>query len=318
MKNQGQCGACWAFSTIATLESAWSIATLAAGKQQLLSLSEQQLVDCAMQDNGCDGGNPSATFGYTEKSNICTEGSYPYQAATGTSCGNSACLVGIMTGNIKGFVEVPSGNQQTLMDAIAQQPITASISAGGQNSPFQHYKSGVLSTNCSGEVDHSVTIIGYGSEGSQPYWLVRNSWGASWGENGYVRLLRGQPGEGECMIRSDNAYPQVDASNINPWMNGSLPLGTIMGLVLGGIVLLVFVVWFVIRQIQKRRSVSWNPSGTTSRPLVTPTTSMQQSSTRAIPIATVVTPAYAPSAPQASGPRGNSANSRLLQLQSGR
>jgi len=248
------------------------------------------------------------TFGYTEKSNICTEGSYPYKGADST-CGNSDCMVGIMVGNIKGFIDV-SPDQQTLMDAIAQQPVTASIQAGGSTNPFQLYKSGVLTDNCSGEVDHSVTIIGYGTEGNQPYWLVRNSWGPEWGENGYARLLRGQPGEaGECSIRSDNAYPKVEASDINGWMNGTLPLGTVMVLVLGGIVVLVFAVWFVMRQLQKRRSADGN--GTTtwrSRPQVSPSSTSLQAATRPIPIpATVANPA-----PQAGGPKGNSARSRLL------
>eukprot|EP00913_Durusdinium_trenchii_P012028 g11300.t1 len=163
-KNQGSCGSCWSFSTTGALEGAWQIAT-----GTLTSLSEQQLVDCADNGNkGCQGGSMDLAFSYLEKKNVCTEDSYPYQAAQGT-CQESSCK------------------------AVAQQPVSVAIEADQE--AFQLYKGGILGQECGTKLDHGVLLVGYGTDNGVDYWKVKNSWGANWGEEGYIRLKRGVPKE---------------------------------------------------------------------------------------------------------------------------
>lgn len=202
VKNQAQCGSCWAFSAIGSLEGAWEIAT---GK--LVSLSEQQLVDCAKSfgNNGCGGGLMDNAFKYAEQAGMCTEDSYPYQGKNNICMTN--CTVAIASGDVTGFKDVESSSENALMEAVAQQPVSIAIEADKQ--VFQLYKSGVLNATCGTQLDHGVLVVGYGTEDSQDYWLVRNSWGASWGEDGYIKLLRGKAGVGECGIASQPSYPVV-------------------------------------------------------------------------------------------------------------
>lgn len=177
VKDQGQCGSCWSFSTTGTLEGSYQIAT---GK--LLSLSEQQLVDCDTgYDQGCNGGLPEKALGYEKKHDICSESSYRY-TARGGSCRSAGCSVAIPRGSITGVHEVQN-SESALMAAVAGRPVSIAVDAG----PFQSYHSGILS-DCSGRsLDHAVLLVGYGSG----YWKVKNSWAASWGENGYIRMRRG-------------------------------------------------------------------------------------------------------------------------------
>merc|ERR1739845_257996 len=104
--------------------------------------------------------------------------------------------VGIPKGSVTGFKDVASDSEQAMMSALAQQPVSIAIEA--DKSVFQLYRSGVLSGTCGTSLDHGVLAVGYGTESGQDYWLVKNSWGASWGQNGYVKLLRGKGGSGEC------------------------------------------------------------------------------------------------------------------------
>merc|ERR1712232_1254361 len=205
VKNQGQCGSCWSFSTTGALEGAWEIAT-----SNLVSLSEQQFVDCDKVDDGCGGGLMDHAFAYAEKNAICTEDSYPYHAKRGT-CKKTSCTVGIPQGGVTGFKDVSKDSMQSLMEAVAQQPVSIAIEA--DKSVFQLYKSGVLSGQCGSKLDHGVLAVGYGTLSGKDYWKVKNSWGASWGMNGYVLIARGKPGAGECgLLSGPPSYPVVGAS----------------------------------------------------------------------------------------------------------
>jgi hypothetical protein len=206
VKNQAQCGSCWAFSTTGSLEGAWQIAS-----GHLLSLSEQQLVDCSSSfgNQGCGGGLMDNAFKYAESAAMCTEDSYPYEAKNGV-CRATGCTQGIPQGGVVGFKDVAKADTQALMDAVAQQPVSVAIEA--DRAIFQLYSGGVISGICGTTLDHGVLVVGYGTEDGKDYWLVKNSWGAGWGEQGYVKLLRGKSGVGECGIKSDASYPVVKAS----------------------------------------------------------------------------------------------------------
>jgi cathepsin L len=204
VKNQGQCGSCWAFSTTGSLEGAHQIAT-----GTLASFSEQQLVDCAgSQGNmGCNGGLMDYGFTYIQKNGgICSEASYPYTARDGT-CKTTCSKIATLTG----FTDVRSGDESALMTAVNIGPVSVAIEA--DQSVFQFYTSGVLDGNCGTRLDHGVLATGYGTDSGsgKDYWRVKNSWGTSWGEKGYVRMVRNK---NMCGIASDPSYP-TGATNLN-------------------------------------------------------------------------------------------------------
>jgi C1A family cysteine protease len=189
------------------LEGAWKIST---GK--LVSLSEQQFVDCSKNDgnSGCNGGAMDGAFTYAEANAICTEDSYKYSGVA-SSCKASNCTVGIPKGAVKGFKDVPSRDLNALMEAVAQQPVSVAIEA--DQMAFQLYQHGILGKQCGSKLDHGVLLVGYGTENGTDYWKVKNSWGPGFGENGYIRLQRGVTLDGECGIKLGASYPVVQAAS---------------------------------------------------------------------------------------------------------
>jgi len=184
VKNQGSCGSCWSFSTTGALEGAYKLKY-----GTLESFSEQQLVSCDDVDLGCNGGWMDDAFDWTAKNGgLCTEAAYPYTSGAGK---NAACVTGCTANaNVapKSHTDVTANSVTALMSAVAQQPVSIAIQAN--QAAFQSYSSGVLTGRCGERLDHGVLAVGYGTENGVDYWLVKNSWGPDWGENGYIKIER--------------------------------------------------------------------------------------------------------------------------------
>jgi C1A family cysteine protease len=203
VKDQGQCGSCWTFSSTGAAEGAWSIS-----KGQLIDLSEQQLVDCASGisygSHGCSGGQMEGAFKYLIENGQCTLTSYPYTAKDG------ACHSCSSVAHFSSCFSVKPNDQLSLKAAVFKQPVAIAIEADTRY--FQSYSGGVLtSSSCGTKLDHGVLIVGYGAENGQKYWLVKNSWSSSWGENGYVKIARSDSTNdaGICGIAMDPSFISV-------------------------------------------------------------------------------------------------------------
>ena len=195
-------GCCWAFSAVAAMEG---ITQLKTGK--LVSLSEQELVDCdtSGQDQGCEGGLMDDAFDFIlNNKGLTTESNYPYKGIDGTCNSNEESN---HAAAITGHEDVPANSESALLKAVASQPISVAIDASG--SDFQFYSSGVFTGECGTELDHGVTAVGYGaSADGTKYWLVKNSWGTGWGQEGYIMMQRDVDAqEGLCGIAMMASYP---------------------------------------------------------------------------------------------------------------
>ena len=201
VKNQGQCGSCWSFSATGAMEGVNFIST---GK--LVSLSEQQLVDCssAEGDQGCFGGLMDDAFEYVIKNGgIDTEQDYPYFAKTG-SCNTQKQSKHAVS--FTSFQDVPHNNERQLAMAVAKHPVSVAIEADQPD--FQFYKSGVFNATCGTALDHGVLVVGYGEQDGMNYWIVKNSWGESWGNNGYILIAKDiADTQGQCGIAMNPSYP---------------------------------------------------------------------------------------------------------------
>ncbi len=197
IKDQGQCGSCWAFSSAASMEGSHKIAS-----GSLLSFSEQQLVDCSNLNLGCNGGNCSLAFKYWINNFVMSEASYKYTAANGTCKYNATANTGVKS---TGSTNVTANNSAAMKTALAIKPLSVAIEA--DLAVFQSYKSGIFnSTACGTNLDHATNVVGWGTSGGVEYWLMRNSWGTTWGESGYMRLQI-VTGNGICGIQMQPLYP---------------------------------------------------------------------------------------------------------------
>ena len=208
VKDQGQCGSCWSFSTTGALEGAYFVKY-----GNLETFSEQQLVDCDTfknggRDMGCNGGLMDHAFAWIEKNGgLCSESDYPYvsgETKTAGTCKKTCSIV--ENSKIASFYDVEPSSDAAMMAAVSQQPIAIAIEADQRE--FQLYKSGIFTGVCGNKLDHGVLLVGYGPD----YYLVKNSWGLSWGDGGYIKLGLGPEfnnGDGQCGMLLQGSYPKV-------------------------------------------------------------------------------------------------------------
>ncbi|XP_025901771.1 cathepsin S isoform X3 [Nothoprocta perdicaria] len=202
VKNQGACGACWAFSAVGALEAQVKLRT-----GELMSLSAQNLVDCSMPygNKGCAGGFMTRAFQYIiDNKGIDSDASYPYTARQ-----NGTCQYNVSTraATCSKYVELPYADEAALKDAVANiGPVSVAIDA--TQPTFFLYRSGVYDDpRCTQEVNHGVVVIGYGTLNGKDYWLVKNSWGVHFGDKGYIRMARNHGNH--CGIASYGSYPLI-------------------------------------------------------------------------------------------------------------
>lgn len=201
VKNQGQCGSCWSFSAAGAMEGAWFLSS-----GNLVNISEQQLIDCSKiyGNLGCNGGLMDSAFEYAIDNGMCLYDSAPYEMETGKCSDVSNCE---KVAFFDHCVDVTPNNQVHLKEALIYAPVSIAIEADTR--VFQFYSGGIItSDSCGTNLDHGVLIVAYGEESGTEYWTVKNSWGSSWGEAGYVRIERSDStdDEGVCGIAMQPSY----------------------------------------------------------------------------------------------------------------
>lgn len=191
VKNQGDCGSCWSFATAATLESQYLMKT---GKTQILS--EQQLIDCDTTNKGCHGGVMTKAYKYLQTSGLMTSADYPYQAKDKLTCRYKEEKAVI---KVKSWGIAEKNEEKIKALLVEKGPLSGAVNA----LPLTFYSSGIFDPwfdfLCPSSVNHAITIVGYGKEDGTEYWIIKNSWGKKWGENGYFRLALGR---GLCGINT--------------------------------------------------------------------------------------------------------------------
>lgn len=205
VKNQGACGSCWTFSTVGAMESHWNI--LGKGRNQ--TFAEQQLVDCAddFDNHGCNGGLPSHAFEYIKHvGGLESDVTYPYKASTNKCVHRPEISVAYCK---YGSYNITQGDEEELAERLYNAgPISVSFQV---INGFKNYAGGVYSVDNCGtgtqDVNHAVLATGFGEEKGMSFWNVKNSWGASWGANGYFKINRGK---NMCAIAQCNSYPLID------------------------------------------------------------------------------------------------------------
>jgi len=202
VKNQERCGSCWAFSATGAMEGAWFVKT---GK--LVSLSEQQLISCSHEEgnNGCEGGLMDDAFEYViDNGGLSYESEYEYDAM------DEECKSEIESSkkeiHISTYHDLPQGDENALKKAVARGPVSIAIEADQMD--FQFYSGGVFDAECGDNLDHGVLIVGYGTDkkSGKTFFKVKNSWGGSWGEEGYIRLAYGK---NMCGLADMASFPVV-------------------------------------------------------------------------------------------------------------
>jgi len=200
VKDQGQCGSCWTFSTTGVLEGFYFV-----NNGKLLSFSEQQIVDCDTdQDEGCNGGWPYLAVEYAAKNGLELESDYPYTAQDGTCNYNKAKATTVASG----YQFVTANSSDSLKAALVNGPVSVAIEA--DQDVFQFYSKGVIKTGCGAQLDHAVLAVGYQKVGVLEAFIVKNSWGDSWGQSGYVfisTIEKENKGQGVCGILAQPVIP---------------------------------------------------------------------------------------------------------------
>jgi C1A family cysteine protease len=194
VKNQGQCGSCWSFSSTGNMEGQWFLTN-----NQLVGLSEEELCQCSNNGNeGCNGGLMDLAFEWVvSNGGLNTEAAYPYTSGDGITGECNEAKKRVHVAQLTGHTDLPSDETQMGNWVYTNGPLSIAVDA---SSGWQSYTGGIM-RNCYGtQLDHGVLVVGFDDAHSPPYWIVKNSWAASWGENGYIRL---EKGTNQCGLNQD-------------------------------------------------------------------------------------------------------------------